>query len=112
MSNAIAVRLQVIDKKASLNFADVANVLEVRPETVSRWNQGKAFPQPEPEQRLLELGYVVEQLADFYEPVEARLWFLSPQKLLDHQKPIDLIRSGRFLEVLAVINELRENVYL
>ena len=112
MSNVIALKLRDIDQKASLKFADVANVLEVRPETVSRWNQGKAFPQPDPEQRLLELGYVVEQLADFYKPLEARVWLLSPQKLLDHQKPIELIRSGRFRDVLAVINELRENVYL
>src|SRR5882762_6681859 len=111
MSNAIALRLKVIDEKASLKLTEVANLLEVRPETVSRWNQGKAFPQPEPEQRLLELGYVVEQLAGFYKPREARVWLLSPQKLLDHQKPIELIRAGRFRELLAVINELRENVY-
>lgn len=112
MSNAIAVRLRVIEEKAALRFTDVANALSVRPETVSRWNLGKAFPQPEPEQRLLELGYIVEQLADIYKPDEARLWLLSPQKLLQGVKPIDLIRLGNFQEVLKVVHQLREGVYL
>lgn len=112
MSKAIATRLKVIDEKASLKLSDVADLLKVRPETVSRWNQGKAFPQPEPEQRLLELGYIVEQLAELYEPDEARLWLLSPQKLLRGEKPVDLIRGGRFQEVLSVVHQLQEGVYL
>jgi hypothetical protein len=112
MSKAIAARLKVIDEKASLRLNEVADVLRVRPETVSRWNQGKAFPQPEPEQRLLELGYIVEQLAELYEPDEARLWLLSPQKLFHGEKPIDLIRSGRYQEVLNVVHQLQEGVYL
>jgi len=112
MSNAIAVRLRIIDEKASLGLAEVASLLQVRPETVSRWNQGRAFPQPEPEQRLLELGYIVEQLAELYKPDEARLWLLSPQKLFQGQKPVDLIRNGRFQEVLNVVHQLQEGVYL
>lgn len=43
-------------------------MLQIRPETVSRWNQGKAFPRPEAERILLDLEYVVERLADSYEP--------------------------------------------
>lgn len=112
MSNAIAVRLKVIDEKASLRFVDVAELLKVRPETVSRWNQGKAFPQSEPEQRLLELGYIVEQLSELYKPDEARLWLLSPQKLFRGERPFDLIRDGRFQEVLKVVHQLQESVYL
>lgn len=112
MNNAIAARLRVIEEKASLKLSDVANALSVRPETVSRWNLGKAFPQPEPEQRLLELGYIVEQLADIYQPDEARLWLFSPQRLLAGSKPIDLIRAGSFQDVLKVVHQLREGVYL
>lgn len=112
MSNAIAVRLKAIDEKASLRFSDVAELVRVRPETVSRWNQGKAFPQSEPEQRLLELGYIVEQLAELYTPDEARLWLLSPQKLFRGEKPFDLIRDGRFQDVLRVVHQIQEGVYL
>jgi transcriptional regulator with XRE-family HTH domain len=112
MNNAIAARLKVMDEKASLKLADIADLVKVRPETVSRWNQGKAFPQSEPEQRLLELGYIVEQLAELYEPDEARLWLLSPQKLFRGEKPFDLIRGGRYQDVLKVVHQLQEGVYL
>jgi hypothetical protein len=78
---------------------DVANVLQIRPETVSRWNQGKAFPQPDVERTLLDLEYVVEQLADLYEPDEARLWIFSRQKLLGGNIPTELIQQHRTDEV-------------
>lgn len=47
----------------------MADVLQIRPETVSRWNQGKAFPQPEAEKTLLDLEYVVDELADLLDGV-------------------------------------------
>ncbi len=112
MSNAIAIRLKAIDEKAALKFSEVAEMLNVRPETVSRWNQGRASPQSEPEQRLLELGYIVEQLSELYKPIEARLWMLSPQKLFKGEKPFNLIREGRYQEVLNVVHQLQEGVYL
>ena len=51
--NAIARKLHVIEQKGAMRSVDVANLLGTRPETVSRWNQGKAFPQPDTEKLLL-----------------------------------------------------------
>ena len=73
MSNAIARKLDSIQRKSAMRSVDVANVVGARPETVSRWNQGKAFPRPEAQKLLLELEYIVDQLSDFYEPQDARL---------------------------------------
>ena len=109
---AIARKLENITSKGGMKLVDVANVLRTRPETVSRWNQGKAFPHPNTERQLLELEWVVEQLADFYEPQEARLWLFARQRLLDGQVPADLIAQGRSDSVLAVISKLREGVYI
>src|SRR5271170_2047191 len=94
-ANVIARKLESLQKKGSIKSVDVANVLQIRPETVSRWNQGKAFPQPEAERTLLDLEYVVDQLADLYEPDEARMWLLSRQKLLAGENPAELIRQHR-----------------
>lgn len=44
--NAIARKLEVIEKKGAMRSVDVANLLGTRPETVSRWNHGKAFLVP------------------------------------------------------------------
>ncbi|MFZ2649234.1 MAG: hypothetical protein WA210_03910 [Burkholderiaceae bacterium] len=112
MSNAISRRLDLIQEKGAMRSSDIANVLSVRPETVSRWNQGKAFPHPQTEKHLMELAFIVEQLSDFYEPAEARLWILSRQKLLGGQVPAEMIQQNRVDEVLAAISQLRDGVYL
>lgn len=109
---AIARKLANIAAKGGMRLVDVANVLGTRPETVSRWNQGKAFPHPTTEKQLLELEWVIEQLADFYDPQEARLWLFSRQKLLAGQIPAELIAQGKSDEVLAVISQLRDGVYM
>lgn len=111
MSNAIARKLDSIQRKSAMRSVDVANVVGARPETVSRWNQGKAFPRPDAQKLLLELEYIVDQLSDFYEPQDARLWMFSRQKLLGGEIPAELIQKGRSAEVIAVIDQLREAVF-
>lgn len=91
---------------------DVANIIGTRPETVSRWNQGRAFPRPDAEKVLIELEYIVDQLADLYEPLDARLWLFSRQKLLKGEIPADLLQKGRADDVIAVIDQLRDGVYV
>jgi transcriptional regulator with XRE-family HTH domain len=113
MSNkAIARRLDGIQTKAAMRAADVANVLNVRPETVSRWNNGKALPHAATERQLLELGFIVDKLADIYEPHDARLWLFSRQRLLQDRTPAELIQQGQVDEVLAAVNQLLDGVHL
>ncbi len=112
MSNAVARKLESIREKGAMKNVDVANILGSRPETVSRWNQGRAYPHPDAEKTLLELEYIIDQLSDFYAPDEARLWLFSRQKLLDGEIPAELIQKGRTDEVLATINQLRDGVFL
>lgn len=112
MSSAITRKLESIEQKGGMRSIDVANVLGTRPETVSRWNQGKAFPRPDAEKRLLELEYIVDNLSDFYEPKEARLWLFARQKLLGGAIPAELIQEGRTQEVIALLDQLRDGVFL
>ena len=110
--SAIAKRLESIRDKGGLLFVDVANVLGTRPETVSRWNQGRAFPHPSTERLLLELEWIVDQLADFYEPKEARMWLFARQKIFDGRSPADLISENRTEDVLNAIRQLRDSVFV
>lgn len=112
MSNAIARRLESLQQKGAMRSVDVANLLGARPETVSRWNQGKAFPRPDAQKLLLNLEYIVDQLSDFYEPQEARLWLFSRQRLLGGEKPAELIQNGRADEVIALLDQMRDGVFL
>lgn len=105
-ANVIARKLDFLQQKGAMRSIDVANVLGIRPETVSRWNQGKAFPRPDAEHVLRDLEYVVDQLADLYEPAEAREWLFSRQRLLDGKAPAALIQQGHTESVLQVLREL------
>ena len=76
VTSAVARRLESLRTKGAIKDIEVANLLGTRPETVSRWNQGRAYPRANTEKTLLELEYIIDQLADFYEPDEARQWVL------------------------------------
>jgi len=110
--SALAKKLDAIREKGGLQLSDVAAVLGTRPETVSRWNQGRTFPHPSSEKLLLELEWIVEQLSDFYEPKQARLWLFSRQKLFDGKSPVDLISEGKIDAVLDAIGQLRDSIYV
>ena len=112
VSSAVARRLESIRTKGAMRHVEVANMLGTRPETVSRWNQGRAYPHARTEKTLLELEFIVDQLSDFYEPNEARQWIFSPQKQLDGASPAELVRLGRIDEVRRLVNQLRDGVYM
>ena len=79
MTSAVAKRLDALRTKGAMKSIEVAKLLGTRPETVSRWNQGRAYPHSNTEKTLLELEYIIDQLADFYEPNEARQWIFAPR---------------------------------
>ena len=55
MTGAVARRLELLRTKGAMKDIEVANLLGTRPETVSRWNQGRAYPRANTEKTLLEL---------------------------------------------------------
>lgn len=112
MTSAVARRLDLLRTKGAMKNIEVANLLGTRPETVSRWNQGRAYPHAATEKTLLELEYIVDELSDFYEPNEARQWIFAPQKLLAGASPAELICAGRIDEVMRLVGQLRDAVHL
>jgi uncharacterized protein (DUF2384 family) len=111
MTGAVARKLESLRKKG-IRQNEVAILLRTRPEQVSRWNKGQAYPRSSTEKALLELEFIVDQLSDFYEPNEARQWLFSPQKHLGARSPAELIQEGKIDEVRRLVNQLRDAVYL
>jgi uncharacterized protein (DUF2384 family) len=111
MKGALARKLGTLRSRGAFDDADVAKALGAETSTVSGWEDGRLFPQVETEKTLIEFEYIVELLADFYQPDEARRWFSTPQKLLNGAIPIDLIRQGKIDEVLRLAGQLREAEY-
>lgn len=112
MTTAVARRLDSIKTRGGIRSREIAQLLNTTPETVSRWNTGKAEPQPDSLDRLLILEWLTEQLSDFYPPDEARLWLFAPHRLLGGQRPADRIQEGRVNDVLAIIGQLRDGAYV
>ncbi|MDP9094409.1 MAG: helix-turn-helix domain-containing protein [Actinomycetota bacterium] len=112
MTSAIAHRLDSIKNNAGVRSREIAELLDTTPQTVSRWQQGRVDPQPTKLHQLLALDWLATQLAEFYEPADARLWLYSPHKLLAGRRPADLIAEGDSDSVLALIDQLRDGAYV
>jgi transcriptional regulator with XRE-family HTH domain len=106
MSTAVMKILGTLRDAGGLQGKDIANIVSVSPATVSRWYSGKASPDLRTQTVIAELRYVVDRLAEFYTPDEARLWLHTAHPLLQGKRAIDLINAGQTEEILAVIEAL------
>ena len=111
MAGAVANLLDDLRRRGNLKGTDVANIAAVSPATVSRWSAGTSFPHPKTQLLISDLRYVVDRLAELYDPEETRVWLYSMHRLLRNDRPIDLIHAGHADQVLAVIESLIEGTY-
>jgi len=111
MTSAVATLIEDLRRRGGLKGTDVANIAAVSAATVSRWASGASFPHPKTQLLISDLRYVVDRLADFYDPQETRVWLYSRHRLLNGERAIDLINGGRADAVLAVIESLDEASY-
>ena len=110
--NVVAEKLDLLKSRAAIRAVDVANMLGTTPETVSRWNQGRAYPRPVKESLLADLEYIVERLSEFYsDPNTTRSWLYSRHKYFNGLRPADLIQEGRIAEVLEAIQAMADPTY-
>jgi transcriptional regulator with XRE-family HTH domain len=111
MASAVANIIDDLRRRGGLKGTDVANIAAVSPATVSRWTAGTSFPHPKTQLLISDLRYVVDRLAELYDPEETRVWLYSKHRLLNGERAIDLIHAGRADEVLTVIESLDEASY-
>jgi transcriptional regulator with XRE-family HTH domain len=112
MAGAVGARLDSIKAKAGIRGRDVATFVGATPQTVSRWQQGRVDPQPAHLGRLLTLEWLSSELAEFYDPEDARLWLFSRHRLLGGATPAERIQEDRIDDVLAIIEQLKSGAYV
>lgn len=112
MPGAVAAKLDSIKDKAGIRGREVADLVGATPQTVSRWQQGRVDPQPSHLSRLLTLEWLASELAEFYEPGDARVWLFSRHRLLQGATPAERIQEDRTDEVLALIEQLKTGAYV
>ena len=55
---------------------------------------------------------VADALAEVLPRDQANVWMFSPNRLLAHAKPADLVRDGEYQRVLALIDAMAEGIFV
>ena len=97
--------------RTGLDSAGVARILDRPARSVSRWLTEDVDPRWEARERLLEVTFVLERLSQVVKPTAASDWLFTPNRELDNHKPVELLRVGKFREVLALIDAVGEGVF-
>jgi transcriptional regulator with XRE-family HTH domain len=111
VAQALAERIESIRQRGGISSREVAQLVGTTPQTVSRWQTGRASPHPKTLERLLFLEWVASQLGQFYDPETARLWLFAHHPLLHGNRPADRIAAGEFDDVLALLDQLQTGTY-
>lgn len=110
--SALATTMFGAIDRLGLTYEEVGNIVDASPRSVARWTAGKVVPQKLNKQRLLELAYVADALADVLPRDQANTWMFAPNRLLRHCKPADLVREGDYQRVLALIDAMAEGAFV
>jgi len=108
----LAERLEELTEKTDLDQAEIARVLGTSPRTVARWFREDVAPRRDVRERLLEVLAALERLSLVLRAEPAHDWLFTPNPLLGHEKPADLLREGKFREVLGAIDAMGEGVFV
>lgn len=112
MHTALVSIFDDLRERGGLKASDVANITGRSPATISRWTTGQAVPHPKTQILISDLRYIIDRLAEFYTPEEARMWLYARHPLLEDKTPVELIFSKRADEVIATIEQLGESPYI
>lgn len=98
--------------RLGLTDQEVGDLVDASARSVSRWSTGQVVPQKLNKARLLELAYVAEALAEVLPREHANAWMFTPNRLLSHDRPADLIRTGHYKRVLDAIEAIADGVFV
>lgn len=110
-TGALAEKVATAIDSLGLSDEEVGVIVDASGRSVSRWVSGEVVPQRLNKDRLLELAYVADALAEVLPRDHANTWLFSPHRRLEHEKPADLIRQGRYREVLNLIEAMADGVF-
>ena len=111
-TTAVSRVVEELRRIGGMESVELAKVVNVLPQTVRLWSEGRSLPTIEKQQAIADLRWIAERLSDFYKPDEMRLWLQTSHPQLNGEKPCDLVNGGRAGEVLEVIDRLESGVYL
>ncbi len=95
---------------ALLDDDDVARATGVRVATVQAWLKDAREPSGNEAERVNELVSIVDRLAVVMDPDFIALWLRKPLRVLDDDKPLDVLANGDYKAVSRVVAALESPV--
>jgi uncharacterized protein (DUF2384 family) len=109
-TGALASKISAAINGLGLTNEEVGDIVDASARSVARWVAGEVAPRRLNKERLLELAYVAEAVTEVLPADHASIWIVSPNRLIGHRKPADLIRDGQFKDVLDLIDAMADGV--
>lgn len=94
-------------RAAGLTLAEIASATGVSERQVQHWSSGNSRPRDTSRDRLVDIHYLAQQLAEVYKPEGVEIWLHARNRSLDSERPIDLLARGEFQHVLEAVDRLK-----
>lgn len=97
----------------SLDSQELADLLDVTPQTVERWRKARTVPQRTTRERIDRLLELERELREVFDSEAAiRSWLNTDNRYLGGIKPIEALRVGRYDRVEAALEALASGVFV
>jgi DNA-binding transcriptional regulator YiaG len=104
--------VRYLRREWGLTEADLADGTGASQRTVRRWAQDRTQPQARYQRQIDDLRSIVQVLQDSLTAKGMRQWLRSRNRYLEEQRPIDLLREGKFERVHEAAQAFQEGYYL
>jgi transcriptional regulator with XRE-family HTH domain len=94
-------------RESGLTTAEIAAVTGVQERQVQHWAAGTSRPRDETRDRLVDVHYLVRQLAEVYRAEGIQIWLHARNRELEGARPIDLLVAGEFEPVVHAVSRLQ-----
>src|SRR6476646_4949083 len=109
-AGALTIKVNELISTLHLTQDEVGQIVDASGRSVARWASGEVVPQRLNKQRLIELAYVADAVAQVMPADQANLWMFTPNRLLDHESPAVLVRRGDYKTVLNLIEAIADGI--
>jgi len=106
MATAFGTEAAYVKELGHLETPDLARATGADLTTVRAWLRGDRSPSGRYAERLAELSFIVERLAQVVRPEYIRVWLLKPNVAMGEDKPVDLVAQGEYRSVSRGVSAL------
>ena len=94
-------------RSGGLTSSEIGQITGVRERQVQNWAAGTSRPSGSTRDRLVDIHFIVRQLATVYRKEGIEIWLHARNPDLGSERPIDLLINGDFQPVLDAVTRLQ-----